>query len=358
MKFAHMNAALYYSFTEKAPKKIMRVIYDITYRCNLRCDFCYYWNQDREKSNIDMMKHRPELTTEEIKNRLIPQLKKAKVSHVTITGGEPLIKKDIIEILEEFSKHFHLTLLSNLSIENNEKLDAILKYVDSVKASIDLEKVFVPTRGVEGSFDKTVNSIKYLVSKGIKSISLNAVLTPDNCTEISKVIDMANDMGVKRVTFQFLDWQTPETIKGTPFLEKPEIFGTLVNKVTIDAEKTLEQINIAQEKAEKYGMEFVTFPVRLPLTKEIIEQWYTNPDYQYTTKCLVPWFQLRINPYGGVMPCMEYDVGNIKDLDLQDIWNGSKYNGFRRVIRKGLLPRCNKCCKIEKSYSNLIKIKS
>ncbi len=357
LKLDYLNAALHYAAGDKAPKKIIRVIYDITYRCNLRCEFCYYWNKDNCQKNLAKLKPGDELSTEEIRDVMIPQLKRAKVTYVTITGGELMVRNDIAKVLEMLSKHFKVCLLSNLSICDNEKLDAMIRHAHSLAVSLDLEEVFNKSRGVEGSYEEVIENIKYVTERRKSFLTVNCVITPENCDKIARIVEMAKELGVGRVTLQFMDWQTAETIKQTPFLNNPELYGTLVDEINVDAAKAFEQIQIAKKKAKEYGIECTTFPPRKPLTEEIARKWYSDPWYEYASKCLVPYFQLRISPYGDVMPCIEYKVGNIRNEELLEIWNNKKYRIFRRMLKNRIFPRCNKCCKVERSYNHLFHLR-
>ena len=69
-----------------------------------------------------------------------------------------------------------------------------------------------------------------------------------------------------------------------------------------------------------------------------------------TGPCLVPWFSTYITAKGKVLPCCfltdeDHVLGNIHEADFQTIWNGEKYQEFRRQLREGRgeLTGCRTC---------------
>ena len=106
--------------------KIETVYFHVTQRCNLQCEYCY------NKNNLNK---REELTTEEV-FRVIDILKKANVKNIILTGGEALLRKDIVEIAQYIKQEgFSLTVLTNGVLLGAKS--RILKYIDSSIISID-----------------------------------------------------------------------------------------------------------------------------------------------------------------------------------------------------------------------------
>ena len=106
------------SYNDRSGKALMplRYFFELTYRCNLQCPYCYV-GCDRNKE---------ELTTQEWFN-LIDQI--PFYSFVTLVGGEPLIRKDFIDILMRTSKKTlgKLNVVSNGILINDEIIDAFIK---------------------------------------------------------------------------------------------------------------------------------------------------------------------------------------------------------------------------------------
>jgi MoaA/NifB/PqqE/SkfB family radical SAM enzyme len=107
--------------------KPFSVSYNVTYRCNRRCMFCDLWKMNA-----------PELTTEDAKI-VIGRIADSGVKSLGISGGEPLIRKDLEEIAEHARERGIITgLNTNGILITKKRAPAIAKAFDAV--SISLEK--------------------------------------------------------------------------------------------------------------------------------------------------------------------------------------------------------------------------
>jgi MoaA/NifB/PqqE/SkfB family radical SAM enzyme len=110
---------------------------------------CYLWGEKSEESTQ--------------KNILIPQLKRMHVKAVKITGGEPLIRKDIFEVIKLFtSENFKCRMISNLSIQPEKNAKKLVESgLEGLNVSIDGPKdVHDKIRGVIGAYSKTTDTLK------------------------------------------------------------------------------------------------------------------------------------------------------------------------------------------------------
>tara|TARA_B100000787_G_scaffold127423_1_gene96516 strand:- start:794 stop:1900 length:1107 start_codon:yes stop_codon:yes gene_type:complete len=148
--------------TNKLPH---HMIFYPTSRCNLFCDHCFNWKrQDNVDGNTGI---NSELSLEEIEkfSKGLGHLKS-----LTITGGEPFIRKDIKEIVKIFYKNNGLQYVSIhshglLNKRVVETIEAIMKDMDDLYViyctSIDgLEEKHNQIRGAKDGFNKTINTIK------------------------------------------------------------------------------------------------------------------------------------------------------------------------------------------------------
>lgn len=115
---------------------IRSVYYSITGRCNMNCAFCTM----NSGPNVSM-EH--DLSLNEITNMLIPKLEKLNLKKVVITGGEPLVRKDINEILKCFSEAFEK---ERIILQTNGLLlteEIIMKISDKIGLlEISIENIF------------------------------------------------------------------------------------------------------------------------------------------------------------------------------------------------------------------------
>ena len=130
-----------------------RYFLELTYRCNLNCPYCYVGNERKKE----------ELTTEEWK-KVISQLPFYSIA--TLVGGEPLVRKDFIDILAYTSKRIlnKVHVVSNGILINDEIIKAFIKY-KLLLLSVSLDGYgsnHDKNRGKEGIFDKIVSNLENL----------------------------------------------------------------------------------------------------------------------------------------------------------------------------------------------------
>ncbi len=152
--------------TESSPQKIMRsprsLTIEITSRCNLRCRYCYFFNNSaveyRDLPTADWL-------------RLFDELGALGVMKVTLAGGEPFIRDDLPALIEGVIRNgMRFSFLSNGSLITDEiaAFIAQTKRCDYVQISIDgsCAEVHDSCRG-KGSFDGAIRGIRILQRHGI-----------------------------------------------------------------------------------------------------------------------------------------------------------------------------------------------
>lgn len=120
---------------KRNPEKadIRSIYFAVTRKCNMSCKFCTM------NSGPDVSTEK-DLTLSEIKAILIPQIEKLSPNKIVITGGEPLVRNNIEEILKVLSDRFEkrkIILQTNGLLLNKEKLDAIANYIGVLEISIE-----------------------------------------------------------------------------------------------------------------------------------------------------------------------------------------------------------------------------
>jgi len=139
----------------------LRVMFELTYRCNFRCRHCYV-PQSYRKYN--------ELETKEVFS-ILDQLKDIGCFYLGFTGGEPFIREDIIEILW-YAKRcgFELIIYTNGSLIN-EEIAGQLQRLRPNKVDITIpamsKDAFERISGVSGSRDKVFEAIDLLHTNGV-----------------------------------------------------------------------------------------------------------------------------------------------------------------------------------------------
>lgn len=164
------------------------VLWDCSRKCNLNCLHCGAVKE----------KYTKELTTEQIK-KLVDELAKIKVSFFAATGGEPLLRQDLLEVLSYASKKGIKTGFATNGFFIDESIAKKIKEagISSIQISLDgTEEIHNKIRGNNQSFQKAVKAIKLLKEQKIKIVSVATTLTPINFNELWKLKKLLSDLNV------------------------------------------------------------------------------------------------------------------------------------------------------------------
>ncbi len=172
------------------------VVYNCTNKCSQNCLHCY----SRAGSSSGK-----ELDTSQAK-QLLEQLAAVKCPVVLFSGGEPLERKDIFELLDFSHKLALRTVLStNGSLIDSQTARKLLDAgVDYVGISIDgTEENHDKFRGIKGSFELAVNAIKFCRDINLKT-GMRFTITNMNSSQIADVFALAQQLNVQRICFYHL----------------------------------------------------------------------------------------------------------------------------------------------------------
>ncbi len=156
----------------------------ITRKCNYRCLGCNVWKEQDQN----------ELSTEEVKKGL-SILKDIGIVELVISGGDPLLRDDIGEILDYASELFVTTVYDNGSMAS-KKAD-LLKTVDFVAISIDSldEAKNDYIKSVPGAWKRAMESVEKLHSEGI-NVAVTPTISQMNLNEIVNITKHFSEKGI------------------------------------------------------------------------------------------------------------------------------------------------------------------
>ncbi len=178
--------------TKVIPSYLRILAYNITDKCNLKCPHCFA--EDKRK----------ELNTDECKE-VLRQAKENGCVRVILCGKEPLLRKDIFDILSYIrALDMDVELMTNGVLINQSIINKLQNVgVKRVQISIDgFEKTHDKIRGKKGAFQAAINSIRLLLENGFKT-SVNTVILRENSNELLGLIDyFINDFqGISELRF-------------------------------------------------------------------------------------------------------------------------------------------------------------
>ncbi len=296
-----------------------------TYRCNLRCSFCY----ERFARTSGSGKELPLSSW----LSLLEELRGLGVFSVALIGGEPLCHpymKPLLEDLTDGPMRFGLytngTLLDDAWVE----LLQATRRCSHVTISLDgFEDYHDGIRG-SGMFRRTLAGIERLVSVGIP-VRIAGVVSHDNYRAIPEFARFLESLPICEYKF---------SMRGDAAYGEDELCGELNLEEKVEFFLSMERI---RSELKKIGSSSAPFPLLSQLR-------HPRPVAEIAPCCRDPLTTFAVLPDGSVPVCASYDdapvAGWIGKQRVIDIWNGSVMNEFREQQRCGQeLPweKCGDC---------------
>ncbi len=301
---------LAYSPEAKTQERYIPLVlsYNVTRECNMKCSHCYI--------NATDQKLQDELTTQEAKN-LIDQIYQVSSPLLILSGGEPLLRPDIFELIEYGSKKGLKMGLGTNGYLINDVVAKKLKAAGIATVSISIDSS-IPAqhdefRGVKGSWERAVNACKLLRNNGIL-VQVNTTLTHDNYDQIDEIMTLAESIGVENFHLFFLV-PTGRGVKLTDI--SPQKYEDMITKTFGKVHK--HRLNVRPSCAPQ----FMRIAKGMGLD---MRQWIRG--------CIAGMHYCRIYPNGDVTPCpyLPIKLGNIREQNFKEIWfNSPVFKSLRNL---------------------------
>ncbi len=173
------------------------VVFNATRRCNLRCIHCY-----SDSENLD---YAGELSTDEARG-LIDDLASFGSPVILFSGGEPLMRKDLVQLVDfAVEKGVRAVISTNGTLITKKWAKEMkLRNLSYVGVSLDgLRETHDSFRRSEGAFDRAIKGVEYCMEEGIK-VGLRFTINRMNMAEIPGIFDLVESMGIPRICFYHL----------------------------------------------------------------------------------------------------------------------------------------------------------
>ena len=307
-------------------------IFYVTEGCNLGCITCSY----RDKLP-------DELSVEEIET-LAGQLGALGLRRIVYSGGEPLLRRDFIEICKIFQKRpVKQSLLTN-GVLLGKRIDEIAPFLDEIIISLDGADAAThdAIRGVR-SFDIIIENIRLTRQRypGI-SISLRTVIQKKNFHQLRDIVELGIALSLQRVSFLSVD------VLSEAFGREHGIATAGESELLLsqgEIEEFRDSINKLAETHSKYfASGFISESVpKLTHLADYFEAALAGKNFPHVN-CNAPMVSTVITSTGNVLPCFFLPpLGNIRKQSLQDILNGKEAKQTRRNVRNYAYERCHTC---------------
>ncbi len=274
------------------------LVAELTYRCPLRCVYC--------SNPVDFARHGDGLDTDDWR-RIFREAEDLGVVQLNLTGGEPLLRRDL-EALVEAARALDLytnLITSGIPLTRERLAELKRRGLDNVQVSIQDVAAEASDRiaGLK-SFERKLEVARWVKELGLP-LTLNTVLHRDNLDRIAEVIALAESLAADRLELanaQYLGW-------------------ALVNREALLP--TAEQLDRAREIARSARQ-------RLQGRMEVL---FVTPDYYagFPKSCMDGWGRrfMVVAPDGLVLPChaahtlpgLVFD--NARTRSLGEIWRSS-----------------------------------
>lgn len=298
------------------------VVWCITGACNLNCLHCST-NARKKLPN--------ELSTDEAIN-VIEQLANLGIFQLGFSGGEPLLRKDIFELIEIATDKGILVGIGTNGLIFTPDIAKELRDlgIDHVQVSLDgaTPETHEKQRGVPNIFQKAINAIKICVREEVK-VHTCFTSTRINFKELENVIDLCAQLGVNR-----FNWSRFVPLgRGTKSLD-------------LTSREWKDQTEIFMKKRDQYEiierMEFITH------TSQIVLHDPSLMKQNLFQGCVAGITKIAIWQDGSVSPCAVFDmrIGNVRETSLAEIWRKSS-ELIKLRDRSNLKGKCRDCKFVE-----------
>ena len=160
--------------------------WEVTKRCNLNCHHCY--NESSTKN------YEPSL--EQIRS-VVDELSTTKLRNIVVSGGEPLMRKDLQTIIGWLRPlTFNLTLATNGTLINEQNITWLGEMIDLANLSLDAGNKFAyeKFRGRKETFDKCLRGLELLVQKKVPVV-IQTTISRFNIDALEELADLAINKG-------------------------------------------------------------------------------------------------------------------------------------------------------------------
>jgi MoaA/NifB/PqqE/SkfB family radical SAM enzyme len=264
------------------------LVYELTYKCNFTCNTCYAADYMKQNAGSGYS----ELGTERAL-RFIGELGRFGLAHITLQGGEPLMRGDWPVLVGEMRRQrMFVKVVTNAGLIDRETavamVDAGVRHTD---VSLDgLDARTNDDSRCKGAYAKAVRGIRCLLDAGMPRVALAVTLTGRNFQMLEQIPEFARGLGIREVHL----------------------------------------MRFVPKGAGKESLDRVLDRERNQRLAELLRQWPAEyPDMFLDTmrwRCDCGKVRCTVDPTGKVRPCTFHGMvcGDITGESIEAVWNGSE----------------------------------
>ena len=303
----------------------MKVQWELTYHCNLKCRHCRIWQTPLDEIRANTL-------TLDQQKAILDDLAANGVRHVSFSGGEMFLQKTVYDLIAH-AKSLGMKVGGNSNaflINGNIAKKIVDAGLDMLYISLDGDNAEThdTIRGVPGAFDRVFEGVKNLRAvKADMKIFFNTTINAMNVGQLTGVAKLAREHRINGLTIEMTN--TFEKYSPDDDLILPE------EKLPVLKDQIAELF-------EKYD-DLLPHP---PGYFDEFETYLKNRDELYKYRCVAGYTSAQIHPNGDLYPCPVAfrKLGALTEKSFREIWFSKEADELRRDIKKGRHPICWVTC--------------
>ncbi len=322
-----IDNTLVYLFDKKPRRGPLFMNWVVTYQCNAKCSFC---------STHELNKTLQETMTTEEALRIVREIGESGTWHLSLTGGETILRKDLDLIIIEAKKYGMFVNVNTNGFLLAKKAKMLVDSgVDSIIISLDSDeaKIHDEVRNLPGLTQALVNVIETVKSLRIgkrPAITLRVIVSKRNYKSLGGIIDVFKPI-VDKVFFQPIH----DGVNVPKFSKKKASVTTGLFQV-----KDTDQYMFEAEDQNRFAEVFNALIKKCKwldtLFHREVETFLFDKDTLWDKyKCYSGYYYMAINPYGYASPCtfLHQGLGNVRENSVMSVWNGKEAEKWRKFIK-------------------------
>lgn len=280
-----------------------------TYRCNAKCGMCYSWKN-------------PSRASEEFEPDILEKIPGG-IQRLNITGGEPLLRADLAEIVRILDKK-----TSRLEISTNgyfvDRIVAIAREFPSITIRVSVEGLPALNdrlRGLENGFDRALRTVLRLKDLGIEDIGFAMTVSGENCRDLLDIYTLVASMEVELAnavvhnSFYFHKYDNE-------IANSDEVQAVMISFI----ERLLRS---PRRNLRKRVKDWFRAYLNLGLLRHVQGQERTIP-------CGAGTDTFFVDPWGRILACngstSPMIMGDLRTQSFEDIWRSEQADTVRRQV--------------------------
>jgi Fe-coproporphyrin III synthase len=333
----HVQGGLETLGGRKDGQPIRELHLELTHLCNLRCTMCHHWEMPiKEPSSL-----KREMNLEQIKKFVTESRKLKDVEIVVITGGEPMLRHDIVDIGAFLSGHYpraSIGVLTNLWDTDLVRRRVAAFHERGVErlwlgSSLDgLEGGHDEVRGRKGSFQGLLESVKMLRREFPKTdFSFSFTITPRNYKELWPAYRLVSEMGI---------WFGAQMVVNHQEREAPETYVWKDEEIqAVEAQIDLIMLDLSRKEKAWERLTDGQPGEHLWLWTRMLYWWYlkkyARKPERFFKDCMAGQRYAMLGPEGEVFFCpvnKHREVGNALKQPFDELWTSKKAEDERTYV--------------------------